>query len=859
MTRLPIDERIEEIVSTAYRATSLLLEAPPGAGKTTRVPRALWQHRVAEGEVVVLQPRRLATRLAARRVADELAEPLGQTVGYQIRFEDVTSAKTRLRFVTEGVLERRLISDPLLNGVGVVVLDEFHERNIAGDVCLALLRRLQRGRRPDLKLLVMSATLNAGPIAAYLGHCPVLRSEGRSFNIAIEYLATADPRPLEQQVLAGLKRALAAQRTGHILVFLPGAAEIRRAAEACSDFARVHQWMVRPLHGDLSAAEQDRAIEPSTNRKLILSTNVAETSVTIEGIGCVIDSGLARVASHSPWSGLPTLNTQKISKASAIQRAGRAGRTQEGWCLRLYTQSDFGSRPDFDLPEIRRADLTETLLVLRASGVTDLSDFEFLEAPSRASIDAADLLLRRLGAIDSDGRITQMGKRLAEFPLHPRQGRLVAEAEARGVGQDGALLAALLGERDIRLEARSNLRTGTRANQQIVSGPSDLLDAVERFREAERAGFASARLRELALDPSATRNVGRVQRQIARGVRSMSSPRQPADNDEALLISTLAGYPDRVAKRRTAHSRELLLFEGGTALLSEASVVSEPPLLVAVEAEERKTAGVPKSLVRVASKVEPEWLLEVAPKAIVDQDDLQWNPQTEQVERVQKLSYGEIVLEERRSPAAPCDAVAALLANAARSAPIQRFADPETLERWTGRAELLRRSFPETNFPELNLDALRSLLGNLAAGKRSFEELTHPILLEAFAARFTPEQARLWRTMAPERIELPSGRQLKVHYARSKPPWVESRLQDFFGLAKGPSVAAGRIPLVLHLLAPNQRAVQVTDDLAGFWSRHYPGIRRELSRKYPRHAWPEDPLHSSPPSPRRPGRSLRDE
>jgi len=849
MIRLPIDERIPEIVSTAKRVPNLLIEAPPGAGKTTRVPRALLENHLTEGEILVLQPRRLATRLAAARVAEELGEPLGRTIGYQVRFENVSGPQTRLRFVTEGVLERRLVSDPILNGVGVVVLDEFHERNIAGDVCLALLRRLQLGPRPDLKIFVMSATLDVDPVAAYLGRCPVLRSSGKPFDVEIEHLAAADPRHLEQQVLAAIKRVFAAQKPGHILVFLPGAGEIRRAGEACEEFARAHDWVIRPLHGELPASEQDLAVNPSKKRKLILSTNVAETSVTIEGVGCVIDAGLARIASHSPWSGLPTLRVEKISKASAIQRTGRAGRTQSGSCLRLYTQQDFLSRPDFEVPEIRRADLADTLLALRTIGVADLSEFEFFESPPRAAMDAAELLLRRLGATDSAGAITAIGRAMAHLPLHPRQSRLVVEAQARGVAADGALVAAIVGERDIRLETRTSLAgRGARPGHQISSGPSDLLEAVGRFRDAERAGFAPARLRELGLEPGAVRAVERVQRQISRLIRSTGArPNRPELVDEALLISILAGYPDRVAKRRGEHSSELLLFEGGTATLADTSVVHEPDLLLAIDAEQRKGAGAAKVWVRVASKLEPEWLLAIAPNELVDVDELQWNPQADQVDRVQKLSYGSIILEEKRTNALPSERVAFIVAEAARAAHIDRFVDPEALEEWAGRTELLRRSFPEARFPELTVDLLRSLLGAVSPEARGLADLAHPRLLNTFAASFTPEQARLWRTMAPERIALPSGRQLQVHYGRSKPPWVESRLQDFFGMAKGPTVLGGRLPLVIHLLAPNERAVQITDDLAGFWNRHYPAIRRELSRKYPRHAWPEDPLTSAPP------------
>ncbi|HYX92226.1 MAG TPA: helicase-related protein, partial [Myxococcaceae bacterium] len=397
---LPIDALLPEIVSALSASRALVLEAPPGAGKTTRVPRALLEAGIGDGkEILVLQPRRLPTRLAAQRVAEEMGEPLGERVGYQMRFEDVSGPRTRLRFVTEGVLGRRLLSDPELRGVGVVVLDEFHERHLASDVSLAMLKRLRETSRPDLRIAVMSATLEADPIAEYLGGCPILRSEGRRFHVEIEHLPQVDERPLEQQVLAALKRLVAGGLDGHVLVFLPGAAEIRRSREAVEELAQRHGLDVHALHGDLPAAEQDRAVRPSRARKLILSTNVAETSVTIEGVAAVIDSGLARLASHSPWSGLPALRVARVSKASAIQRAGRAGRTREGACLRLYTRHDFETRPEHETPEIRRLDLAETVLALRASGVDDLERFPFFEPPPVAALAAADQLLERLGAL----------------------------------------------------------------------------------------------------------------------------------------------------------------------------------------------------------------------------------------------------------------------------------------------------------------------------------------------------------------------------------------------------------------------------------------------------------------------------
>ncbi|MGQ0504717.1 MAG: ATP-dependent helicase HrpB [Myxococcaceae bacterium] len=844
---LPIDPLIPEIVRTLQSSSSLVLEAPPGAGKTTRVPRALLEHGLGAGkEIVVLQPRRLATRLAAQRVSQELGERLGETVGYQVRFEDLSGPKTRLRFVTEGVLGRRLLSDPKLTNVGIVVLDEFHERHLAGDISLALLRQLQLGQRPDLKIVAMSATLDAGPIAAFLGGCPNLRSEGRRFDVELQYLPAPDERRLEEQVLAGLKRLHASGAAGDVLVFLPGAGEIRRTLETCSDFAGRHGMELHALHGDLGSAEQDRAVAPSKKRKLILSTNVAETSVTIDGVAAVIDSGLAREASYSPWSGLPSLKLQKISKASATQRAGRAGRTRAGVCLRLYTRHDFDGRVDHQPPEVRRMDLAETALALHASGVRQLSTFPFFEAPPPASLEAADTLLVRLGAVTREGELTDLGKRLLRFPVHPRQGRLLVEAEKRGVGSDGALVAALLGERDIRQEARARLGPGQIATKGS-SGPSDVLEMVERFREAERADFQAGRVRSIGLEPGATQAVDRVRRQLGRLVKA-GTPVKGEAHEQALMIALLAGYPDRIAKRRRPNSPELVLSGGGSATLSETSVVREPPLLVTLDAEERGSGKGAQVVVRIASQVEPEWILDLFANELVDVDELQWNGESERVERVTRLSYGALLLEETRSPAPPSPEAAQVLATAALQAGFSKFVDAEALANWRIRLELAAEAFPEAGFVKPDDAFLSGALAKATEGMRSFSELRDADLLALLQANLTPEQSRLLSKELPDKVALPGNRWVKVHYEPAKPPWLESRLQDFFGMAQGPRVCAGRVALVLHLLAPNQRAVQVTTDLAGFWSRHYATIRKELMRKYPRHSWPEDPTTAQPPA-----------
>jgi len=846
-TDLPIDPAIPAIVERVRSSGRLVLKAEPGAGKTTRVPWALLEAGAAgDGEVLVLQPRRLAARLAARRVAEERGEKVGERIGYQVRFEDVAGPRTRLRFMTEGVLTRRLLTDPQLRGVGLVILDEFHERHLDGDLWLALLRRLQLGPRRDLKVVVMSATLDPAPIASFLGGAPMLEVAGRRFEVEVEHQSVADSRPLDQQVAGALKRLLRDGLDGDVLVFLPGAAEIRKAREACQPVAEHADLLLTALHGDLPPAEQDQAVRPASKRKVILSTNVAESSVTIEGVVAVIDSGLARVAGHSAWSGMPTLRIARVSKASAIQRTGRAGRVRAGRCLRLYPRHDFETRPEQEAPEVRRLDLAETALALHGAGVDDLARFDWFEAPSPAAIEAADGLLRRLGALEASGSLTPLGQRMLALPLHPRQARVVLEAEERGRGRDGCVLAALLGEREIRLEGRASFSADRRGAR--VSGPSDLLESLEAFRQVEKRDFAADAMRSWALDPGAVRAVDKVRRSLER-ILKPSKRGSDTDPDRPLLIATLAGYPDRVARRRRvddAVSDDLALAGGGSARLAETSVVREGSFLVAVDAEERERSGRKGVLVRVASHLEPEWLLDLFSDRMRESTELSWNESAERVEAVWRLHYEGLVVEESRSAPDP-EAAAAMLAEKAIARGIERFLPEDTLPRLRGRVAFARKIDPNTSLPPLDGEGLRQVIEGACQGCRTFAELEKVGLYDQIVARLSAAQRSALEKLAPERVSLPGGRRVVVHY-EDENPWIASRLQDFFGMAQGPAVGGGRVPLVLHLLAPNQRAVQVTTDLAGFWERHYPSIRKELCRKYPRHAWPEDPRTATPPA-----------
>ncbi|MCS7044432.1 MAG: helicase-related protein [Bryobacteraceae bacterium] len=756
MERLPVDAILEDVRAALRRGPCLVLEAPPGAGKTTRVPAALLD--VLPGQILVLEPRRLAARLAAERVARERGERPGETVGWQVRFQRVAGARTRLLYLTEGLLARRLLVDPGLEGVSAVVLDEFHERHLEGDLALALLRRLQLAARPDLRLLVMSATLDGAAVAQFLGGCPLLRSEGRLHPLEVRYTPHSAQR-LEELVQEAVE-ACWTETEGDILVFLPGAAEIRRAMERLLARRIAHEADILPLHGDLPPEQQDRAVQPGPRRRVVLSTNLAESSVTIPGVRAVVDSGLARIPSDSPWSGLPRLEVRRISRASATQRAGRAARLGPGLALRLYPQEDFLRRPEHDTPEILRRELSQLCLHLHAAGVRDPLALEWMTPPPPEAVAAAEELLRRLGALDANGRLTEFGARLSRLPLHPR-------------------LAALV----------------------------------------ERGGAPACRL-AAELSAAHPAQAEAIENQL----RTLAPPRPAAPFEECVLRA----FPDRVARRR--RGRELQLSNGSSALLADEAGLGKAEFLVALETEERPERGLP--VVRRAVPIEPELLLDVFPERLREARALEWNREAGRVEEVWRLSYDGLVIEESRSHAPDPEQAAELLAQKALEAGLERFADGEALEE-------LRQRIRFAGLPEPDVEAA---LRALCRGLRSFDELRRAAsgggLEAALKSALGPQAAELER-LAPGYLRLPSGRRARIRYPAGAPPFVAARLQDFFGMRETPRIGPQQTPLVVHLLAPNQRPVQVTQDLAGFWQRLYPQVRRELMRRYPKHSWPE--------------------
>jgi ATP-dependent helicase HrpB len=864
---LPIDEVIPDLVAALRTSSGAVLTAPPGAGKTTRVPPALLAAGMAgdgdEGKIVVLEPRRIAARAAARRMAEEGGWQVGGEVGYQVRFERRAGPRTRILVVTEGILVQMLQADPFLEGIGALVFDEFHERSLHVDLALAMARRVQREVRPDLRLLVMSATLDPAPVAAFLGGCPILESPGRLFPVDIEHLPPPaagrtdrrgpDLAVLAANIAAGVRRALAAS-PGDLLVFLPGVGEIARCGDALAPLASERGLAVLPLYGDLPAEQQDAALRPASRRKIVLATNVAETSVTVDGVTAVVDSGLARRLRFDPATGLDRLELARVSRASADQRAGRAGRQAPGLCIRLWPAWEDAALQPAETPEIRRVDLAAPSLQLLAWGESDLAAFGWFEAPEPTALAAALRLLERLGAVDlgAGAGVTQLGRTLARLPVHPRLGRLLVEGHARGVAAEAALLAALLAERDPFRSAERQM--GERRPAQ--PSRSDLLDRLEDLAAFERRSVWPENL-----NPGAARQVLRARDQLADLIRrELVSP--PAavppgkDREEPLLRALLAAYPDRLARRREPGSPRAVMVGGRGVILGDESAVRGPELFLCVDLAEPAGArpGAPASSsearVRRASAVEAAWL---PPEQLSTGIELGFDPQRERVIAWKRTRYEDLVIAEAEVPVPVDEAAAQTLAAAAaehldRALPL----DDPAVAAFLARVRSLAHWRPELALPAFDEPEIRALLPLLAAGRRSFADLRRAPLRDVLEGLLSREQREALEREAPEHLPVPSGSRIRLAYEPGRPPVLAARIQELFGLAETPRVAGGRIPVLLHLLAPNGRPQQVTHDLRSFWETTYQQVRKELAGRYPKHAWPQDPWTATPQ--RRPGR-----
>jgi ATP-dependent helicase HrpB len=832
---------LPDLIAALERQPSAVVQAPTGAGKTTRVPPAALDAGLAgSGRIIMLEPRRLAARAAARRMAAERGGRLGEEVGYQVRFDRQHGPDTRILTVTPGILLRFLHDDPFLGSIGAVIFDEFHERSLESDLALGMVRLVQETVRPELRIIVMSATLATEAIAAYLGGCPVIGCEGRPYPVEIVHESGLQ-KSLGPIAVAGAVERLLARTDGDLLVFLPGLQEIRQTARQLEPLAQQHNLAVLPLHGDLPAQDQDAAMLPQERRKIVLATNVAETSVTVEGITGVVDTGLARMLVFDPAVALDRLRLTPISRASADQRAGRAGRTKPGICVRLWSAVAHRARPEQTEPEIRRLDLAGAVLHLLCLGEADVGRFPWLEPPREAAVTQALALLRRLGAVGDKG-VTELGRLLARLPVHPRLGRLLIEGQRRGHAKRVALAAALLSERD------PFPRTLDRPEP---AGPahatrSDVLDRVEALEEYERTGQTATPFG--TLNRAAARFTLRARDQL---VRSLPRPpiqvnlqstisNLPSHEDEAVLRSLLAAFPDRVARRRQAGSRQGVMVSGRGVRLAPSSGVIGSELFVCVNVDASRT----ESLVRQASVVERDWL---PPEQVTVSTDVGFDPETEQVTARRRVRFLDLVLEGSVAALPEDEEVARVLAQAAADR-LERVLPPDDTPagQYRTRLRCLRQWMPELELPPLDETDLGDLLPALCYGRRSFADLRAGPWLEAFQGRLTHAQRQAVKREAPERLAVPSGSRLAVRYEVGRPPVLAVRIQELFGLRATPHLAGGRVPVLLHLLAPNYRTQQVTDDLASFWANTYPQVRKELRARYPKHAWPEDPWSAAP-------------
>jgi ATP-dependent helicase HrpB len=827
---LPIDAVLPELLAALHAGGAAVLRAPTGAGKTTRVPPAIIESGAAGDQLVLmLEPRRVAARAAARRMAVEHGSALGDVFGYQVRFDKKASVRTRVLVVTPGVLLRRLHDDPFLEGVACVVFDEFHERGLEADLALGMVRLVRENVRPELKAVVMSATVDPLAVSAYFGGCPVIDSEGRTFPVEVRYRARRVDTPVSVAV-ADAARDVLDEREGDVLAFLPGLREIRQTADELEAFARERDIAVLPLHGDLPPEQQDRALQKLDRRKVVLATNVAETSVTVEGVTAVVDSGLARQMEFEPSVGMDRLRLVPISRASADQRAGRAGRTRPGVCVRLWDEPSHRGRPEQTAPEIRRVDLCGAVLQLAALGESDVRKFPWLDAPSEEAIQQSTRLLEQLGLLNGSS-LTPPGEAAARLPVHPRLGRLLLEGQRLGVADRAALAAALLSERDPFL-------------REFDSGPpvrtapptvSDVLDRVEALEAFERFGRLDGPLGRLHRGgANAVLEVrGQLARLLASGGRKTP---QAALRDESLLRCVFAAYPDRLARRREPGGTKALTVGGRGVKLAQTSGVSEPELFVCVDVD----AGGADSFVRLASGVERDWL---PPERITTRIEVTFDERTERLAARKVTRFDDLVLDETNAHIADEGEGASVLASAAAERLDKVLPPPDSpAGKFRTRARCLRVWVPELNLPAFEAADLREALDSLCRNRHSLADVRSGPWLDFLKGQLSYEQLRAVESEAPERIEVPSGSHIQVEYEEGRPPVLAARIQEMFGLTETPRVARGRVKVLLHLLAPNYRPQQVTDDLASFWKNGYPLVRKELRARYPKHSWPEDPL-----------------
>lgn len=824
LPNLPVRSSFAPLAQALRDTARAVLVAPPGAGKTTLIPLALLEENWLAGKrILLLEPRRLAARAVAARMAGLLGEPVGETVGYRVRLESRVGPRTRIEVVTEGVLTRRLQDDPSLDDVGLLIFDEFHERSLQADLGLALALEAREALRPDLRLLVMSATLDAAGVSRLLDGAPVIESAGRAYPVEVRYWPPRAGQREDEALRAAVRRVLI-EETGSVLVFLPGEGEIRRLAEALETAGLPADVDLHPLYGRLGLAEQDAAIRPAPagRRKLVLSTAIAQTSLTIEGVRVVVDAGLSRQAHFDPASGMSRLVTRRVSRAASVQRAGRAGRLEPGVCVRLWSESEQERLAAADTPEILQADLAPLVLELAEWGASEVGTLRWMDPPPPAALGQARALLQALGALDADGRLSVTGRHMARLPLHPRLARLLVHAREAQEGETAAWaglaveLAGLLSERD-----PWNLPS------------SDIALRLDALARGEGGARALGHLRE-------------VIRHLAQAAGIDLSRPRPRGIDRRVLGPLLAlAYPDRIAQRREGSEPRFRLSGGRGAVLPREDALASCDWLVVAQLDGEAR----EARIRLAAELDIESLVQALPELCRETTCVHWDARELAVKAVRRRLLGELVIEERALAAPPAEAVCAALIEGLRQAGPTCLPWTDTLRRWQARLAFVRARQPDAGWPALDDESLMAGLEDWfppwSAGLSRLAHLARLDLSSALRERLDWAQRQALERLAPEYVEVPSGSRLRLDYGPEGVS-LSVRLQEMFGQSDTPRVLDGREPVTLHLLSPARRPVQVTRDLAGFWRGSYAEVKKELKGRYPKHDWPDDPLHAAP-------------
>ncbi|MBX3329652.1 MAG: ATP-dependent helicase HrpB [Nitrospira sp.] len=832
MSTLPIEDVLPSVCRALEAGPNALLTAPPGAGKTTRVPLALLNEPwLASKKLLLLEPRRLAARAAAHRMAEELHEQVGKTVGYRMRLETKIGPTTKIEVVTEGVLTRLLQQDPSLEAYGIVLFDEFHERSLQADVGLALCLETQRLFRPDLRLIIMSATLDCGPVAELLGRAPLITCEGRMFPVETRYLDQPLTGRLDVAVSQLIRQSLVKDH-GSLLVFLPGMAEIRRVERMLMDSKIDHSVQITPLHGDLPQDMQDVAIRPTAHgvRKVVLATSIAETSLTIDGIRVVIDAGRVRIPRYDPRSGLTRLDTIPVTKDSAEQRRGRAGRLEAGMCYRLWTEKEQALLAPRRPSEILEADLTPFMLDLAQWGARDPAELSWLTPPPAGAVAQARNLLTQLGAFSADGRPTDHARRMAELPLHPRLAHMLLRAAPLGLADLACEVAALLSERDILHGPRERRNADLQVRLDVLRGQYDSIGV-----EVNRAAVDRVR-----------RTAQLWRRRLISG-QSREAEDNGYDRSSSIGLLVALAYPDRIARRQSDREGRYRLVNGRGARFKTADPLAMEPFLVIADLD----GGDQWSEINLAVPIAQKDIESLYHDRLIEEEEVTWDDVISAVRALQRRRLGAMILCEEAASSPDVNKVKAKLLQGIHKSGLEVLSFSRLLQQWRARVMWLRCiDGPQSGWPDLSEETLlRTLdqwLGPYLTGITTLDRVKRLDLTAPLHALLTHEQQRRLDRLAPTHITVPSGSCLPIDYEQPESPVLAVRLQEMFGCKDTPRVADGKIPLILHLLSPAKRPVQVTQDLGGFWKRAYHDVRKELRGRYPKHHWPEDPIGAAP-------------